>query len=151
MATKFRAWDDYYIPGTTVLRNKFNETDAATLSAKEEFAASARLDQLADAPVEGRFDYDHMKAIHRHIFQDIYEWAGQERVGPLSGMTKDGPDVVNFAPGDPAAPVVATVTTRRRGSLMRRMSSTGCSLVRIIWSVYLEHSSSSGWLSIGGS
>ena len=106
MATKFRAWDDYYIPGTTVLRNKFNETDAATLSAKEEFAASARLDQLADAPVEGRFDYVHMKAIHRHIFQDVYEGAGQERVGPLSRMTKDGPDVVNFAPGDPAAPVV---------------------------------------------
>lgn len=107
MAAKFRAWDDYYIPGTTVLRNKFNETDAATLSAKEEFAASARLDQLADVPIEGRFDYDYMKAIHRHIFQDVYEWAGQERVGPLSRMTKDGPDVVNFSPGDPEAPIVA--------------------------------------------
>lgn len=46
MATRFRAWDDYYNPGTTVLRNKFTETDAATLSAKEEFAASARLDQI---------------------------------------------------------------------------------------------------------
>lgn len=107
MATRFRAWDDYYIPGTTVLRNKFNETDAAKLGAKEELAAAARLLQLAAKPIQGRFDYDHMKAIHRHIFQDVYEWAGQERVGPLSRMTKDGPDVVNFAPGDTAAPTVA--------------------------------------------
>ena len=107
MATRFRAWDDYYIPGTTVLRNKFNERDAAILSIREEFAARVRLVELAKTPVEGRFDYDHMKAIHRHIFQDVYEWAGQERVGPLSRMTKDGPDVVNFAPGDPAAPIVA--------------------------------------------
>lgn len=48
-----------------------------------------------------------MKSIHRHIFQDVYEWAGQERVGPMGKMTKDGPDVVNFAVGDPDAPTVA--------------------------------------------
>lgn len=107
MATKFRSWDDYFIPGTSVLRNKFNETDSAKLSAKEEFAAAARLDQLANAPLPAIFDYDHMKAIHRHVFQDVYEWAGQERIGPFGKMTKDGPDVVNFAPGDPAAPTVA--------------------------------------------
>ncbi len=107
MAWKFRAWDDYFIPGTTVLRNKFNEVDAAKLSAKEEFAASTRLDELADRPIPPTFDYDHMKAIHRHVFQDVYEWAGQERVGPLGKMTKAGPDVVNFRPGDPVAPTVA--------------------------------------------
>ena len=107
MSTKFRAWDDYYIPGTTVLRNKFNETDAATLAVKEEFVAQSRLVELAQNPVPPTFDYAHMKAIHRHIFQDVYEWAGQERVGPFTMMTKDGPDVVNFAPGDPTAPIVA--------------------------------------------
>ncbi len=107
MVAKFRAWDDYFIPGTTVLRNKFNETDAAKLSVREEFVARNRLIELATNPILGTFDYDRMKAIHRHVFQDVYEWAGQERVGPLGKMTKDGPDVVNFAPGDPAAPTVA--------------------------------------------
>ena len=107
MVTKFRDWDDYFIPGTTVLRNKFNETNPVHLSTKEEFAAQARLIQLVMKPVQATFDYDHMKAIHRHVFQDVYEWAGEERVGPLGKMTKDGPDVVNFAPGDPAAPTVA--------------------------------------------
>ena len=53
MATKFRSWDDYFTPGTTVLKNKFTETDPAKLSAKEEFAAAARLDQLAN--VQGFF------------------------------------------------------------------------------------------------
>jgi cell filamentation protein len=99
VATRFRAWDDYFIPGTTVLRNKFNETDAAKLSAKEEFAASVRLDQLAGDPIPGRFDYDHMKAIHRYIFQDVYEWAGEERVGPVGQlMTKDGHNYYGAGP-----------------------------------------------------
>lgn len=66
-----------------------------------------RLVQLTEDPVAGRFDYDHMKEIRRRIFQDVYEWAGQERVGPDTRMTKDGPDVVNHPVGDPAAPTVA--------------------------------------------
>lgn len=107
MATTFRSWDDYFIPGTDVLRNKWNESDPAKLRLKEEFAAQVRLVELAAQPVEGNFDYAHMKEIHRRIFQDTYEWAGTERVGPDTRMTKSGPDVVNFAPGDPAAPQVA--------------------------------------------
>lgn len=107
MAATVRSWDDYFIPGTDVLRNKWNETDGARLRVKEEFAAQARLVELAAEPVAGEFDYAHMKEIHRRIFQDTYEWAGNERVGPETRMTKDGPDVVNFAPGDPAAPTVA--------------------------------------------
>ncbi|MBD8535682.1 Fic/DOC family protein [Plantibacter sp. CFBP 13570] len=90
MPEKFRAWDDYFIPGTTVLKNKLGETDPVRLSAAEEAIAAIRLDELAAHPIDGAFDYDHMKAIHRHIFQDVYEWAGQERVGPDSFMTKEG-------------------------------------------------------------
>lgn len=35
--------------------------------------------ELKNNPVEGRFDFDHMKEIHRRLFQDVYEWAGQVR------------------------------------------------------------------------
>ncbi|PFG29745.1 Fic/DOC family protein [Paramicrobacterium agarici] len=94
----FRSWDDYYIPGTSVLKNKltkpgkpFGETDASALQSMEEAVAAVRLAELAVRPVDGAFDYDHMKAIHRYIFQDVYEWAGQERVGPVGAfMVKDG-------------------------------------------------------------
>lgn len=95
--TTFRTWDDYFIPGTSVLRNKFTapgkphgEPDPDKLRTMEEAAAAFRLEELRQRPIAGRFDYAHMKAIHRHIFQDVYEWAGQERVGPVGFMTKDG-------------------------------------------------------------
>lgn len=107
MARGIRTWDDYFIPGTSVLRNLANLTDARQLQQYEEAQALVRLAELYRDPVIGRFDYAHMKAIHRRIFQDVYEWAGHERVGPLTRMTKDGPDVVNYPPGDPAAPTVA--------------------------------------------
>ena len=107
MRGAFETWDDYFIPGTTVLRNKHNETNAVLLRQREEDAAQIRLTQLAGRPLEGAFDFDHMKAIHRHIFQDTYEWAGQSRVVPLTPMTKAGPDVVNYPPGHPGAPQVA--------------------------------------------
>jgi len=78
----FRTWDDYFIPGTSVLRNKFTapgkaygESDPAKLRALEEGAVAFRLAELAAHPIEGRFDYDHMKAIHGYIFQDVYDWA----------------------------------------------------------------------------
>lgn len=93
----FRTWDDYFIPGTSVLRNKFTqpgkpygESDATKLRQLEEGAAAIRLAELAGHSIGGRFDYDHMKAIHGYIFQDVYDWAGQERVAPATFMTKDG-------------------------------------------------------------
>lgn len=96
MATShpIRSWDDCFIPDTTVLRNKFAETDPDRLRAKEEFTAHVRLAELAAHPIRGDFDYRHMRAIHRVIFQDVYNWAGHERVGPASRMTKEGPDGV---------------------------------------------------------
>lgn len=98
MTARFRSWDDYYIPGTIVLRNKFvtpdmpyGQTDQAILTRLEEAASFQRLVELARDPIQGRFDYAHFKAIHRFVFQDVYEWAGQERVGPVGGfMSKDG-------------------------------------------------------------
>ncbi|WP_257995542.1 Fic/DOC family protein [Corynebacterium aurimucosum] len=41
-----------------------------------------RISELDSAPVEGAFDYAHFKAIHRRLFQDVYEWAGEERTAP---------------------------------------------------------------------
>lgn len=79
------------------MRNRFRgpgkpdgETDPDKLRMLEETATAVRLQQLFDRPIAGQFDYDHMKAIHRHIFQDVYDWAGQERVGPSGFMTKNG-------------------------------------------------------------
>ena len=98
MSSSPRAWDDYFIPGTSVLRNRFvatghpfGITDAAELARREEQATAMRLAELTVQPIVGGFDYDHMKAIHRHVFQDVYDWAGEERTAPTDRfMTKDG-------------------------------------------------------------
>ncbi|WP_439710451.1 Fic/DOC family protein [Brucella anthropi] len=52
-----------------------------------------------DGP-KGAFDAQHLKAIHGHIFQDIYEWAGHtrdespvvdgQRVEPIGNLSKGG-------------------------------------------------------------
>ena len=34
--------------------------------------------------MRGSFDTPHLKAIHRYIFQDVYEWAGQFRTVNIS-------------------------------------------------------------------
>lgn len=61
--TTFRTWDDYFIPGTSVLRNEFTapgkphgEPDPDKLRAMEKAFAHTRLHKLREQPIAGRFD-----------------------------------------------------------------------------------------------
>ena len=75
-------WESYFIPGTKVLKNRLGLDDAEELRILEEKFVFLRIAELDSAPVEGAFDYAHFKAIHRRLFQDVYEWAGEERISP---------------------------------------------------------------------
>ncbi|MFA4085271.1 Fic family protein [Mycobacteroides salmoniphilum] len=100
------AWDDYYIPGTKVLANKLNISDPDTLQAAEDFIAMPRLAELLAQPALAiPLDYTGMQQIHRTIFGDVYDWAGEPRTTPAAPMTKKYRDVVNYAWDDPDAPV----------------------------------------------
>lgn len=68
--------DDYCYPGTTVLKNKLDLRDAKELASFEAEVSDARADEEIPA---GNLDFTHFKVIHRHLFQDVYEWAGQIR------------------------------------------------------------------------
>lgn len=86
-----RSWENYFIPGTSVLENKLGLTTNEALERAESRLVLVRLLQFFNAPIEGGFDYAHMKAIHFHLFQDVYDWAGEERSAPTGAfMTKDG-------------------------------------------------------------
>jgi cell filamentation protein len=76
--------DPYLYPGTNVLKNLRGLTDAKLLERFEARRTHRRLAELIDAPLPGGFDIAHLKAIHRYIFQDVYEWAGQFRTVNLS-------------------------------------------------------------------
>ena len=68
--------DPYYYRGTRVLKNIPGIRNAAALK-RFETAITA---QRSDEPLPmGRFSVRHYKAIHRHLFQDVYRWAGRVR------------------------------------------------------------------------
>ncbi len=68
---------DYcYPPDFTVLRNKLDIRDAPTLEASERRFVAQR---LLEAVPTGDFNLDRLRAIHRHLFRDVYEWTGEIR------------------------------------------------------------------------
>jgi len=68
--------DPYVYPGTSILINKLGIHSTEELDTAEREIVSRRL--LQPVP-RGDFDLPHLQAIHRHLFQDIYEWAGEVR------------------------------------------------------------------------
>jgi len=76
--------DPYLYPGTSVLKNLRDLTDPKLLERFEARQTHRRIAELIDNPVAGRFDVAHLKAIHRLIFQDVYEWAGEFRTANIS-------------------------------------------------------------------
>lgn len=73
--------DPYVYPGTDVLINKLNIKDSEKLIKAENELTAARIKLIREKnPVKGNYDYEHLKKYHRYIFQDIYEWAGEQRI-----------------------------------------------------------------------
>src|SRR3977135_3476895 len=74
--------DPYTYEHSTVLVNKLDLREQAGLDAFEAEISSAR----ADEPLpEGNLDFAHYKAVHHHLFQDVYEWAGNARTVHVQG------------------------------------------------------------------
>jgi cell filamentation protein len=68
--------DPYVYPETDVLINKAGIRDPAKLEQFERLMTAQRMLQpLTRTPIT----YAGYKAIHRHLFQDVYDWAGQPR------------------------------------------------------------------------
>jgi cell filamentation protein len=71
--------DPYADPVTGVLRNKLGLRTAGELEAAEREITHAALIFLKESPVPPTYDLSHLCAVHRRIFGDIYDWAGQLR------------------------------------------------------------------------
>jgi cell filamentation protein len=59
--------------------NKFGIANLADLQRIETPLALRRLLELQRNPIRGHFDTEHLCAIHRYMFGDVYEWAGELR------------------------------------------------------------------------
>lgn len=62
------------VPG--VLKNKLGIKDHAELDEVERLLVAQR---VKEGPPRGKFDLEHLCAIHKHLFQDVYVWAGKVR------------------------------------------------------------------------
>lgn len=73
------SWDPYLDLQAGVLRNRLGITDAGELAQAEANFTSVRISQLLAHPLPGRYDLPHLQAFHRHIFGEVYDWAGELR------------------------------------------------------------------------
>ncbi len=62
--------DDCY-EGTFCLINKLNIRDEKQLEVVESHISLAKISLLQQKPLSGNFDFEHYKAIHKFIFEDL--------------------------------------------------------------------------------
>lgn len=77
--SRYQSTSLYLYPGTNTLKNNWGIKDEKKLKVYEIGYVGARINQLLESPYKGNFDFDHLKAIHKYIFQDAYPFAGQIR------------------------------------------------------------------------
>ena len=70
---------DLAMPGAFAPRNKLGITDPSALATATADFTVLRLAELQTSPVRGGFDSSHLREIHHHLFQDLYDWAGELR------------------------------------------------------------------------
>lgn len=101
----------YIDPLTGTHFNKLGINNRDDLLKIEYAVTDLRVAELRVTPINGQYDLDHLKDIHKHIFQDIYDWAGKERTKNFSKR-----DAINsewtsrFAPHDKIQEIAKAVS-----------------------------------------
>lgn len=70
-----------YPPDYTVFKNKLGLIDPVALDRYERRSVVQRIEEGIPS---SDFDLAHLRAIHRHLFQDVYDWAGELRTVEIS-------------------------------------------------------------------
>ena len=84
---EYEVSDPYLDSETGIIKNKLGIKNEKELMYAEAAIVAWRHLQLFVTPLKGHFDLEHLQAIHKKLFSDIYEWAGELRTIDLS---KDG-------------------------------------------------------------
>ena len=93
--------DPYRDPQTGVLINTLGIKNDRDLARAEYTITHLLLAELGMTPIAGTFDLPHLEAIHRHLFSDIYAWAGQTRTVNVGKRDPDDPRWMStFAPAN---------------------------------------------------
>lgn len=90
--------DPYVYPGTSILKNKFDLKDQKLLSTLERQITQTKVLLLSRANskiLNGDFNLKHLCEIHKYLFGDIYDWAGEIR---KDGFICKGESIFCYAP-----------------------------------------------------
>ncbi len=70
--------------GTSCLINKFDIKDETVLKELETTITLTKITEYSLNPLFNTFDVQHYKEIHKYLFGDIYDWAGEYRSVDMS-------------------------------------------------------------------
>jgi cell filamentation protein len=114
---------NYTLPDSETVKNKLGAHSHDELESLEVGAVVARhTEHLLDPRIPPTFDTAHLKAIHRQLFQDVYEWSGHtrdERVALSDGTIATEPLLYRpgskpFASGAQISEGLESLSTRLR-------------------------------------
>ena len=71
--------DPYCYEGTKTLVNKLNIKDDEVLRTKMRDVVPIRIAELEKHPIVKEMSPDYLKSIHRHLYGDVFQWAGEYR------------------------------------------------------------------------
>ena len=71
--------DIYLYDDCDVLRNLLGIRNQKQLEEAEADYVTYRLKEIVKEPLQGAYDLAHLLQMHKYIFQDLYDWAGQPR------------------------------------------------------------------------
>jgi len=81
---KYGSGRDPYLNQAGILKNKLGAKTEEELDLAETIFVLRKLTLLLQKQIEGKFDLAHLKAIHKFLFEDVYEWAGELRTISIS-------------------------------------------------------------------
>ncbi|MCY8737547.1 Fic family protein [Bacillus haynesii] len=82
--SRYQSRSAYFYPSTNVLINKFDIMDEEVLEKYERQIVASQILELIKKPIVGEFNLNHLKKIHRFMFEEIYPFAGRIRTEGIS-------------------------------------------------------------------
>lgn len=102
--------DRYIDPVTKIAYNRFGLRRRSELAAADYKITDVRMAQLLLDPMRGRYDLEHLERLHRHIYADLYDWAGELRTINFSrGLNAEPGWKARFAPVEEIATMAGSV------------------------------------------
>ena len=77
--------DDFYCyPNSKVLKNKLDIQDEKTLDVAEREITGLKAVEFVSNPFSGELNFSYIKKLHKFLFGNIYDWAGEIRTIDIS-------------------------------------------------------------------